>query len=410
MASISYTVEAHWEPSASSRIVFDSTAYGDGDYFAEPLVVDWASGVVAEIANVQSIKIVRGRDNNLASLAMGECQIEVEDTAGLYNPSNESSALYGLVRPMQWVRVRAQVSGYSEQTIFEGLIRNVDFKRNPDRGVAVFTCGDLFLQLSRTIPVFPNVGRDTTTGEVITDLLSASSLDALPNSISVGDDIPSPGVNNPDGGSTALSVLQSLMEIERGDLYMAKDGEFTFAERAERATKANYADFQDISTGATATTDLERVRNKATVTRETLTGDYTSEWFNADSIADYGQQDFGDISSAIIYDQNQALALAQWLVFTQSNPFVPFRALDLSPTSLDAATAEKAVHVEISDRVTVQNSILGLSQTAYYVEGISHDISAEEHKVRLALVPKLIDALILDDADRGRLGYNALAY
>jgi len=396
--------------------VFDSTTFDAGEYFAEPLIVDWDSAVVSEISNVQSIKIVRGRDDNLAALGMGECQIEVEDTAGLYNPANESSALYGLVRPMQWVRVRATVTdsggaSYPTETIFEGLIRNVDFKRSPERGIAVFTCGDLFLQLSRTIPVFPNAGRDTTTGEVIETLLAAANLESLPNAVDTGDVIPSPGVNNPEGGDTAISKLQSLMEIERGDLYIAKDGTFTFSERSARATKTTHADFEEIATGATATTDLDRVKNKATVTRETVTGNFTSEWTDADSVSDYGQQDFGDLSSAIIYDQNQALALAQWLVYQRANPFVPFRALDLVANAVDTADeAQKVVHVEIADRVTVANSVLGLTQTTYYVEGLSHQITPSDHKVRLSLIPQLIDVLILDDIDRGRLGYNALAY
>lgn len=419
LGTITYTVEAQWQGAATNPIIFDTCDFGDGCEFVDPLDVDWASAEVAEIQNVSRIRIVRGRDDNLTSLGMGECQIVVEDNAGVYNPNNSSSPLAGYLRPMQWVRVTAEVTdvggqSLGVQTMYEGLIRSIDYKQEPGRGFATITCGDAFFWFSRNVPVFVNQGRDTSTGEVVTSALDVVGWSATKRTVDTGDVIPSPGVSNPQGGSTALNIFQQLMEIARGDLFVTRDGKVVFYDRDRRALAADSASYNNSAVAATGTTDVERVRNKATVTRETSLGNYTSTWADGLSVADYGQQDFGEISSSIIYDQSQALGLAQWLVFQRSNPNVPFRALRVVVNTLSAATkANAAIKTEISDRLTITDAKIGTSSKAYYVEGLQHDIVASgttKHDVTMALVPNYIDSLVLDDASRGRLGNEALAY
>lgn len=419
IGSITYTVEAQWQGAATNPIIFDTCLFGDGCEFVDPLDVDWGSAEVAEIQNVSRIRIVRGRDDNISAFGMGECQIVVEDNAGIYNPNNSSSPLAAVLRPMQWLRVTAEVTdsgglSLGVQTMYEGLIRSIDYNQEPGRGFATITCGDAFFWFNRNVPVFVNQGRDTTTGEVVTATLDTVGWSSTKRDVDTGDVIPSPGVSNAPGGSSALQVFQSLMEIARGDLFVTRDGDVVFYDRDKRATAADSATYPNKAVRATATTDVERVRNKATVTRETITGDYTSTWSDGLSVADYGQQDFGEISSPIIYDQTQALALAQWLVFQRSNPSVPFRALQVVVNTLGtAADANTAIKTEISDRITVTDATIGTSDQKYYVEGIQHEIVASgttKHEISMILLPNYVDSLVLDDADRGQLNYNALAY
>jgi hypothetical protein len=414
VGSIEYTVEVWWKPTASETIIFGTSTFGEGDTFADPLAVDWDEA--DEVLNVTSIRLARGRDDNLSDFGMGEAQIVVEDTDGLYNPANEDSALYDALRPMQYIRVRAQVLPLSGsplpiETVFEGLIRNIDYRRTPERGQATFTCGDLFLYFNRVVPLFVNQGRDTNTGEVLNTILDDLGLVESRRTIDQGDVIPSPGVSNPAGGSTALNLFQQLMQIARGDLYISRSGQFVFADRDQRAVEPASGEYANIATGATTTSDIDRVRNKATVIRETEIDNYASEWSDGISVANFGQQDFSAISSPLIYDQSQALALAQWLVSQRADPLVPFRSIEIAVNALSSAEkANAAIKTEIADRIVVTNSVLGQPAKAYYVEGIEHGITPSLHTISLRLLPLFVDSLVLDDAQRGRLNFEALAY
>ena len=416
VGSIEYTVEVQWKARNTDAIVFDSSTFGEGDTFVDPVSVDWDGLDVEEVNGIIQIRLSRGRDDNLSNFGMGECQITVEDTAGLYNPSNASSALFDYLRPMQFIRVKAQVTPLGGvplpvEVVFEGLIRNIDYNRTPLRGVATFTCADALMYFNRSVPVFSNQLRDTATGEVLTTILDVVGWSEDKRVVDTGDVIPDPGVSNQPGGGSALSIMQSLMQIARGDLYISRSGDFTFYDRDRRATAVDVATYTNVATAATTTTDIDRVRNKATVTRETTTGNFTSIWADGTSIADYGQQDFSSITSPIIYDQPQALALAQWLVYQRSNPLVPFRALETVVNTLGTAEgANEAIKSEIGDRVVVTNATLGQAAKAYYIEGVSHEIRTSAHTVRLALLPLYIDSLVLNDASRGRLDFEALAY
>lgn len=403
-------MQAVWSDVQASVIQFDVSTFGEGDKFADPLVADF-SGVDAEtISGVESVQIRRGRDDNLEAFGMGECTITINDEAGRYNPSNESGPLYGKLRPMRQVMVSATLQGQTRR-LLRGFVRSIDYRAETNKNVAVITVGDLMLYLNRTKPVFTNQGRDTTTGEVIRKALDGAGWTSTAlTSLQTGDVIPSPGVSNASTGQTALQVIASLMEIERGDFYIASDGAVTFKQRNDRAVRALSASFANVSGYAIASSDLDRVKNKAAVVKQTAVGDFTSEWSDGLSVANYGQQDFSTISSYYIYDAAQALALAQWLVTQRSNPSVVFRAIEITLKGVEAAAAHYALATELGDRISVTNTPIGSSAKAYFVEGIEHSILPSVHKIKYSLVPIYVDSLVLDSTTNGLLDTNVLAY
>jgi hypothetical protein len=411
MPVITYTLQAIWDDVQTTGIQFDISTFGEGDKFANALSADFTAtdGTVETITAVESVEISRGRDDNLDDFGMGECSVVVTDNAGRYNPVNTSSPLAAKIRPLRQVRVQATVSGVT-RTIFRGYIRTIDHNASATVARTTFRCSDLFLPLSKARPAVTNVGRDTTTGEAIAQVLYAAGWsNAALTSLETGDPVPSPGVGNASGGNTALDLISGLLQTERGDFYIKGDGTVCFSQRYSRATKTSTATLTNVGTNAVATSDIERVRNRATVTATRFDPDVTADWSDANSIATFGQVDFSNISSPYVYDGTQAVNLCQWLVSQRKTPLSPMRSLEVTING-NASLASTVLGIEISDKITVTNTAIGQSSQQFFVEGVRHKIAAGRHDVSLTLLPISNPVLVLDDASAGKLDSAILAY
>ena len=398
---ITYVVKAIWNDTQNTAIQFDISTFGEGDKFADPLVGDFTAtdGSVDTIGNIESIKIKRGRDDNLEAFRMGECVITIIDNTGRYNPANASGSLYNKLRPMRQVLVTAQIPGQPEVSLFRGYIRSIDHRAYSNQKKTTITCGDLLLYLNKTKPVYSPVGRESTTGESISSILTASTFTySSLLSIQQGDVIPSPGVSNTSTGITALSQIQDLIEIERGDFYVSANGTVTYSQRSSRATKSTFATYQNISGFVIATSDLERVKNKATVTKDVADPgtDITSTWTDGNSVSNYGQQDFSEIKSTYLYDTTQTLSLAQWLVAQRANPLTTFRGIELTLNALDVRDSQYALLTDLSERVFVENTAIGQTVKGYFVEGIEQTIQVGSHVINYTLLPIFAEVMVLD--------------
>jgi len=116
-------------------------------------------------ADVQSIKIRRGRDDILSQINAGTCELEMQRPTDrpYWNPANATSNLNALnvpgFVPMRPVRVTAT---YSSTTygLFWGFLRSAKF--DYETGICRLSCVDLFVFLQRTAVLDP--GFSTTQG------------------------------------------------------------------------------------------------------------------------------------------------------------------------------------------------------------------------------------------------------
>lgn len=402
--NVTYRVRAVWETSQGTSIQFDVSLFDGTDEFADPLVADFdaVDGSVDLIPDVESISIRRGRDDNLESFNMGSCVITIIDPDGNYNPSNESGPLYNKLRPMRQILVTAQIDEFPEEPIIRGYIRNIDYESYANQGKARITLNDLFLYLSKSRPVFEATGADTTTGLVLKQILDAVGWnDPTLLFLDSGDVIPTPGPSNTSGEASAVTKIQELLEVERGDFFIAADGSVVFNDRTARATASNFSEFTNISGSAIVTSDLDRVKNRATVTRnlpDPAPG-VVKTWSDAGSVSEYGIQDFSAISSDIIYDDAQALSLAQWLVAQRKDPLVPFRSISVTLNTLSVLEGYYALLTDLTSRVLVGNTALGQSVSSYFVEAIDHQITVDRHVITYSLLPIFAEVMVLDRAD-----------
>lgn len=236
----------------------------------------------------------------------------------------------------------------------------------------------------------------TTTGARIGQLLDSldfneasmrqggwTNADARRTTLDTGDTIQAP---NADGNKSSLSLIQEMLEAERGVFYISKDGKATYEERASRGRRTTSS--ATISTSALRSQpgfEFDQLVNRQAVTRtyfaagtEATTPNTalnatppTQVGQNDVSVKIYGVQDGNDISTGYVATDSAALNLAQYIVNIRSS-FVAPVIVELD--SGDATTMLQQLSLELQDRVTVNDSYSGTSGD-YIIEGIDVEIS-----------------------------------
>jgi hypothetical protein len=199
-------------------------------------------------------------------------------------------------------------------------------------------------------------------------------------SLDTGDTIT---VGNADGGKSALSIIQDLLEAERGVFYISKDGKATYEERNSRSRRTTST--ATITTYALTSQpgfEFDQLVNRQAVKRQYQTSAAgTSPNTLADGTAQVGQNpvsvklfgvvDGSEVTSEYIATDAQALNLAQFVVNIRSSFVAPVTIeMDGGP----AAATTQMLSLELQDRVTVNDAVAGTTGD-YIVEGIETEIA-----------------------------------
>ena len=189
-------------------------------------------------------------------------------------------------------------------------------------------------------------------------------------------------VGNADGSKSALTMIQDLLEGERGVFYIDKDGKATYEERTSRARRT--------TSSATITTyaltsqpgfEFDQLVNRQGVVRQYQTGAAGTSpntlqngtpqlGQNATSIKLYGVCDGSEIQTEYVASDAQAQSLAQYIVNIRSTFVAPITIeMDGGP----AAATTQMLSLELQDRVTVNDTVAGTSGD-YIIEGIETEI------------------------------------
>ena len=236
----------------------------------------------------------------------------------------------------------------------------------------------------------------TTTGARIKQLLDSidfnestmrqggwTNAGARNTSLDTGDTIQVP---NADGAQSGLSMIQALLEAERGVFYISKDGKATYEDRGSRARRT--ASISTISTSALRSQpgfEFDQLINRQSVARTSFAAGSeattpnvvvasappTQLGQNDASVKNYGIQDGSDISTGYVATDAAALNLAQYVVNIRSS-FVAPVIVELD--SGDTATMLQQLSLELQDRVTVSDSY-SVTSGDYIIEGIDIEIS-----------------------------------
>lgn len=322
-----------------------------------------------ESARCKTIKITRGRDDELSSVNGGACFLAMKDTTGRFNPRNSASPLYAYLSKVREVRVRATYAS-TTYDLFRGYTRRVESDPGRDAREARIDCIDFFLQLSLARPVI--APQNAATGSAIALVLAAAGFTGTLD-MDAGDGIYFAAA---DGTKTGLGLIAEMLTSERGFFFMSGAGVAVYLARHWQAFSPYTTAQSTISNTMRAIApgfDLDTVRNRATVTAAWPGYSGTAQTVTAATSAiDPFVADYEAITSAYVFDDNTAHGLAGYLVARRKDGLAPVRFLDMNNGQSSALMAFLAR--ELGDNVAVTDSLGGTSGN-YHIQKIEHDIA-----------------------------------
>ena len=355
-----YLVRADWQWAVS-----DGTA---------PTFVGANNDLVAEANHgVKSVRIRRGRDDALSSMRAGEATIVLHDPDGLYNPLNTASTLYGELTPMTPIEVQyyvTTVTGATQGHLFSGYIRSIEHNPRLGEQETILECVDQLALIDRLHPsgAFAG-GPETKVADLIAATLGDFTYAVFSADYEYGGGQTIPSTSGLDGTRSALEVIEQALAMDRGVVYVEAAGGLRYESRATRTARTSTVTVADTMETLRPGVDLDRVANRARVTR---TGGETQEANDTTSQDLYGVIDVGDIESEFLNSDADALTLAQYLVNQFKDPRSPMFAME--QMNRDAAALQRMLTTELQERVTVTDSLGGTSGD-YHVESIEHEIT-----------------------------------
>ena len=175
-----------------------------------------------------------------------------------------------------------------------------------------------------------------------------------------------------DGKTTALAMVQALLQAEQGIFFISADGIATYEPRSSRVYRQSVGSLSTAYLSAQPGFELDTLVNRQTVQAQTTAGansgvPQTAQ--DAISIGLFGISDGGTLSTPYV-DSTQALSLGQYIVSIKSSFVSPITA-DLDGEN--AATITQQLSLDLGDRVTVVDTTQGISGD-YHVEQIHEQV------------------------------------
>ena len=218
----------------SFTFLFEIGAGSEVDYYVE---IDWDNngnftGTYDNIfADTKSVTFFRGKGDELGNADVGQCSIVVNNSTGVYSPSNSGGVLFGLLLPKRPVRIRAHYS-FTFYTLFYGFIEEIIPHPHLDEQDCVITALDGLDFISRhdlDTALYKGDATGTIHGYILTDAGWAAGTRTLDTG---QDTIPYWFAH----GMKARTAQDDIDKSEQGFSYVGKDGYFNFEDRHHRST------------------------------------------------------------------------------------------------------------------------------------------------------------------------------
>jgi hypothetical protein len=305
------------------------------------------------------------------------------------------------------------------QPVFNGVVDDwdLDYSLNNDHMASVkITDGFVFLAGQE---IEPHTATAQATGARINAILDRAEIAWPPGKRAI--DTGSSTLQADAIGGTAnaqpvpaLPYLQKVEEAEQGALFIGADGALTFRDRGSLQTLTTDTVFTDDGTGIPFTNinaayGAEELRNRVTVSR--LNGG-TATAVDAASVTAYGAIDF-EIRDSLLADDTQAQSLADAIVARYAEPLLRIDDIEVVLNALTPAQVDQVLALELGALVRVLYTPSGIGDPIdqfVRLDQIEHNITAEQHRVRLSFSQGEPPALVLDSATFGLLDVNTLGF
>jgi len=282
--------------------------------------------------------------------------------------------------------------------LFTGYIQKINSDQKDGYQEASIEAADFFSWLSAYKPVIASTGA-TTTGAVIGLILD--SVDFTNRSLRDLDTGDSLSDFSADGSATALDLIRSLLESERGTFFAGADGVVTYEDRYARYRSPRTTDqvtYSGTMTDLRAASDTFMIYNSAKVTK---TGGAEQSANSDASERKYAPRALSPITTSYLGSDEEALRLAQYLVERHKDPRVP---LDVGLRDQSDGALQAAFDLDLNDRVGISEPNAGTSGS-YFIEQINTSIGEQVVETRWLLSkrpdnsPFVIDVSKVDSTD-----------
>lgn len=368
-------------------------------------------------AYVFSFSFRRGRQRALNRIEAGTLDMLLDNSDRRFDPTYTASPYYPDVVPMVKVRIEATWSGTTYK-LFTGFVERwpPEWPGGLDATTTI-SAVDAFRAFS-AIELNGAYASEFTNWAIDT-ALTAVDWPPVDRSLFAGQSQIQAGTF---ANTIALQHLQNIADVESGLFFIDGGNVAVFHNRHFRLTNTNSktsaATFGDILTGAelpwmqtTKAFDDTDIYNQIRITREGGVEQSTSD---VTSIDNYFLRTYRQ--TLPLYTDNEALALAQWLLFRYANPRFQYTSVTLSGLASDSLWPH-ILGREISDRITIRERPPGGSGTIEqecYIEGIRMDVSGDPQRWDCQFLLSPADALtywVLQDSVLGKLNVTTrLAY
>lgn len=383
---------------------------------------------------VRGLSVGRGRGEIFERFDTGVLRLMLDNRDRRFDPSYTSGAYYPNVKPRRPVRVRAQW----DSTIY-GLFRgNLEDwpqtwqEKGKDALIQVEGV-DLFGILNRVEFAddfeAPSERSDVRVGRIL-DLIDAPvALRSLQTGYAVVPAVTRPIEQqqstqsnlteaakgaSPLKGTKLLAHLQDVQDAEGGQLYANRDGVVTFENRHhrninERTSRATFGD----TPGELRYADVDIFYGDQVWNDGRVSGGSGVEqrYVNQPSVDEFYATVWS--KSVALADDNEAEALAQYVVETHKDPLFRCPSMQLAPASAPSTLWPEALGREVSHHITVNRRPMGSSLLTFEqaIEGVAHTITTGTWVTSMEMSRlDLNDYWVLGEADSS-LGVNTvLAY
>jgi len=411
-------------PAVTVKIAFDLNAAGQGDFLtlndpvkgelgnaSYPLAGDVLTDVTAD---VRSVRIRRGRSNELDRFQAGSIDVVLDNRQRLYDPTAGTAVSpYGVsLKPRKEITV-----ALDGEAAFVGQVDDWDLEYQLSGDSVTKAKGaDGFAILSQQT-ISPHTTSAETTGERVAAILDRGEIN-WPSALRDIDTGEATLIADSVGGTAnpaPVNALQYLQRVERdepGALYVDRSGFLTFRSRTDVQTITS-TKFADDGTGIPFSNigveyGTEQLRNAVSVARVNAG---TATAADLDSLTDYGVISYEQRDSLLDSDA-QAQSLADWLVNLYGQPQLRIREVAFDLIGLTDDQVTELLTLDLGDAVQVvftPNSIGSPISRYVAVDSIEHDITPGTHRMKVGL-SQTIGAFILDSPVFGELDDDILGF
>ena len=363
-------------------------------------------------STVQKISLRHGRDRMFEEYNPGEAIIQFLDFDGDWNPANASGPYYGLIQPMNQVRVTTTYDG-DHYYLFTGYVTDWDYtwpdQSSPYAIVSLRATDAFRLFALANVDVISGAHPNDLPGERINAILDEISWPDTLRSIQTGDTVLD---DDPDGIRSSLSALQTVGQSDLGALFIDHDGQVTYYSRIGLAEKASgtATEFDDNGTNIQyqdidVNYDDTQLANVVTFQRHGGTAQTASD---ADSIETFFTRSL--YRSGLLMKTNaDALNKAQTVLAYRKDPRLRIDSITLDLSS-DTNRVEPGLSLDIGDPIIVTKNMANGSDLTLRItiQGVSHDITPDRWTTKFTTAYPLSTAFILGSTEFGILGTNTL--